>query len=504
MHARSDRRFSGPTAVAALISLFIFVYVAMRAAMISITHDEALTYAWHVTGDWLKIVLFRTPGLPDNNHVLHTLLCKISVSILGLSELTLRIPSLLGCLLYLLGLNLCLRRIIPGWLQVFGLLAIGLNPYVLDFLGLARGYGLGLGFTMVGLAALLASLAESPGKIRQAPAQLSMILFSLATLSNLSFLLVMGASLAVMFIAFVYAAIHARRESVPSGLPLMMLLKIVMPVFPVLAYLLIPLKIIHDNKLFDMGGHTGFWEDTVNSLTWGTLYDSKWLTDQDWMMDAWIIATLFVLPFVLWALSRSDRRRFTALSVIVAMTAIIVTESLVQHALLNVAFLQGRRGIFLIPLFMLASLTLCGLPKKSPLWIVVAGWIAGAAVPAILGVNGLQSTNLQYVSDWKNDAGNRNVMLAIKEIILREKPSSPLHMRVDWVFEPTTNFYRHTLGLESSLLPLDRKGLDGPADLYYGMAIDEGAISKKGVRLVRREPVSGAVLFESVKPVVGR
>jgi len=504
MRAHSDRRFSGPTAVAAVISLFIFAYVAMRAVTISITHDEALTYVWHVTGDWLQIVLFRTPGLPDNNHVLHTLLCKISVTLLGLSELTLRIPSLLGCILYLLGLNLCLRRILPGWFQVFGLLALGLNPYVLDFLGIARGYGLGLGFALVGLAALLAALADSPGKVRSAPAQLSMILFSLATLSNLSFLLVLGAALAVMFVALVYTGISARNMPAPTESPWLMVLKIVLPVVPVLAYLLLPLSIINKSKLFEMGGHSGFWEDTVNSLAWGTLYDSKWLSDQDWLMNAWIIATLVVLPLVLWALYRSDTRRFAALAVIVSMTAIIVTESLVQHSLFNVALLQGRRGIVLIPLFMLSSLALSHLPRTSSRWIAALGLLVGAVVPAVLGVNGLLSTNLQYVSDWKDDAGTRNVMLAVRDRIMRQNPAAPLHMRVDWVFEPSTNFYRHTLGLESSLLPLDRKGLDGPADLYYGMAKDEATIAKMSVRLVRREPVSGAVLFERVNPALER
>ncbi|NTW36057.1 MAG: hypothetical protein HGB17_07990, partial [Syntrophobacteraceae bacterium] len=192
-----NRRIDGPTATAAAISLLIFVYVAIRAATLCITIDEALTYNWHVTGGWGEIVLFRTPGLPDNNHVLHTLLCKISV-MSGLSELTLRIPSLLGCLGYLVGLNLCLRRIVPGWRQVLGLLAVGMNPYVLDFLVLARGYGLGLGFTMLGMASLLESLPTASGKLKRVPLQWSLLLFTFAALSNLSFLLVLGAALFVI------------------------------------------------------------------------------------------------------------------------------------------------------------------------------------------------------------------------------------------------------------------------------------------------------------------
>jgi hypothetical protein len=128
--------------IAAALSLAIWVYVALRAASLSITIDEALTWTWHVSGEWGRIVLFRTPGEADNNHVLYTLLAKLSVALFGLSELALRLPSLLGFACFLVGSNLILLRVVPGWRQVLGVLALGLNPYVIDYFSVARGYGL--------------------------------------------------------------------------------------------------------------------------------------------------------------------------------------------------------------------------------------------------------------------------------------------------------------------------------------------------------------------------
>ena len=496
-----NQHLSRPSAVSAVISVFIFFYVAMRASTLSITHDEALTYAWHVKGDWLQILLFKTPGLPDNNHVLHTLLCKISVTLLGLSELSLRLPSLLGCLFYLTGLNLCLKRIVPGWRQVPGLLMIALNPYVLDFLGLARGYGLGLGFTMLGLAALLASLAESPGKVRETPALLSVMLFALATLANISFLLVLMAALVILSATLLYSAVVSARHDISthqSSPPWILLLKIIALTLPVFAYLILPLGIIHQNKLFEMGGYKGFWVDTVGSLIEGTIYDSAWLADQRWLLEAWVMVTLLLIPLVLWSLRKTDTGRFAALIVIVTMTGLIALESLAQHAILNVALLQGRRGIALIPLFLLAALMTCNLPQAPYRWIGILGLLVSVVVPAVLVVNGLMSINTKYVYDWKDDSCSRDVMLAVRDKILREKPLVPLHMRVNWVFEPSTNFYRHTMGLESSLLPLNRDGLDGLADIYYGYTQDQGLITKYSVRLLQHEPVSDTVLFEHV------
>lgn len=498
MEDYTKRRLSIPDMLSAGISVVIFCYVAMRAATLSITHDEALTYAWHVTGDWIQIVLFRTPGLPDNNHVLHTLLCKIAVSLFGLSELTLRLPSLLGCIFYLTGLNLCLKRILPGWLQVLGLLLAGMNPYVLDFLGVARGYGLGLGFTMLGLVALLDSLTESPGKVRGTPALLSVISFSLAVLSNLSFLLVLMAALAILSVPLVYSGVSGRQEhsTEPTGSPWMLLLKISALVIPLFAYLMIPLGIIHQNRLFEMGGTTGFWADTVGSLINGTIYDRTWLPDEHWLLEVWITSTLLVMPIVFWSLWRNDRRRFVALTVIVTMLGIIVLESLVQHAVMKVALLQGRRGIVLIPLFLLAALMTGNLFDAPSRWIGILAFPFGVVVPVVLVVNGFLSMNMTYVSDWRDDSCTRDIMLAVREKIIREKPLTPMHMRVNWVFEPSTNFYRHTMGLVSSLLPINRAGLDGPADLYYGYARDQGLITKYNVRLLHREPGSDTVLFE--------
>ena len=505
------------TAVAAAISVAIFAYVALRAATLSITHDEALTYEWHVTSDWLSIVKYSTPGLPDNNHVLYTLLCKLAVALFGVSELTLRLPSLLGCFLYLVGLNLCLRRIVPGWRQVLGIFAIGLNPYVVDYLGLARGYGLGLGFTMIGLAALLAALDEHSGRVRIKLAMLSILLFSFAALAHLSFLLVLCASLILITVPLLYAGIVDRFVPLGQTSPWIQLLKIVALVIPFLAYLTIPVRIIRNlpDRLFDIGGHTGFWWDTVGSLVTGTIHESPWIDDtvartlvdssrvhaspwlSDWslLFQIWIVATLIFLPLAIWALSRTDRWKFSPLATIAAMIGIIALASWTQHALLDVALLEGRRGLFLIPLFMLMALALSNLPNSTPRWLVVAGFSVGVVVPGAIGIQGLMSTNLQYVIDWKYDAATRDAMVAVKAWIDERKPDAPIQMRVDWVFAPSGNFYRRTLKMESSLLPLNREGILGSANLYYVHAGQKDKIVQFGIHPLLYSSVANTMLF---------
>jgi hypothetical protein len=263
-------------------------------------------------------------------------------------------------------------------------------------------------------------------------------------------------------------------------------------------YLSIPLRIIHQRKLFGEGGHTGFWANTVGSLIEGTIYNTPLLFNQDRLLGLWIIITLLALPFALWTMSRSDRKKYMALATIITITGIASLGSLIQHVLFNVAWLQGRRGIFLIPLFLLSALALGNLTRSSPRWLAALGTLIGVIVPVVLVANGFMSMNLSSTYDWKNCAGTREAMLVIRDKIARGKPDGPLYMRSHWILEYGVNFYRHTMGLEASLVNTD--GFEEPANLYYGYTDDEKTITGYGARLLLRQPLSETVLYESKAP----
>jgi hypothetical protein len=492
-----QRRIDGPKAVTAGLSVLVFAYVAMRAATLCITIDEASTYNCHVTGGWMDIILFRTDGLPDNNHVLHTLLCKVSVLLFGLSELTLRFPALFGCLLYLFGLNLCLRRIVSGWKIVPALLAVGLNPYVVDFLGLARGYGLGLGFTMLGLASLLSAFAETPGKVRVVPAQVALLLFGLAALSNLSFLLLLGAVMLLFVVVFGYSVLTGRPvfdDDSPPG-PLLMA-KLLLPAIPFLAYLSLPLGMIRKLKLLGEGGHDGFLADTVGSLIQGSAYHDRWFWEYIGAVMGWVVITSLFVLLALAILRRTDERKFVVLSVLAGMTFTVALASIAQHYLLHVAYLQGRRGIFLIPLFLLTALALGDPPRRAPRWYLVPAMLLGLLVPSVLAVHDVASMNLRYIYDWNYYGGTRSAMLAVRDEIGRQNTGRPSRIRVNLDFEDTMGFYRSMFGMERSLLPVRHEGLDGPADFYYGYLSEEPTMARYGARPLFRHSESGTILCE--------
>src|SRR5260370_740369 len=95
-----------------LLLIALFAINVYRAATQSVSIDEAFTYNVFLAGP-VEDLLTKYDA---NHHILNSLLSKISIGALGLSEITLRLPSLLGGLLYLItSFWLCRRLFGQGW-----------------------------------------------------------------------------------------------------------------------------------------------------------------------------------------------------------------------------------------------------------------------------------------------------------------------------------------------------------------------------------------------------
>lgn len=173
-------RLSGWLVVAGVFAVNIY-----RAATQSITADGAFTYdCWIINPfNWILTVYGA------NNHVLHTVLCRFSVQALGLSELTVRLPSLLGGLLYLIFVyKLCRLLFQTFWTFLIAMAALTLNPFIMDYLSIARGYGMALGLFTAALYLEIQFLDDpwKPAKYDRLSA--AAVLLGLSISSNLVFL----------------------------------------------------------------------------------------------------------------------------------------------------------------------------------------------------------------------------------------------------------------------------------------------------------------------------
>src|SRR5450759_5273017 len=135
--------------LAALLAVNLY-----RAMTQSVTPGEAWNYDRFIAPAWAEALA----RFDVNNHVLNTLLVRISTARFHLTELSLRLPSLLAGGLYLWVVFRMARRWFGDslpFLAVVGLLT--LNPLVVDALSEARGYGMALACWMWALELILES-----------------------------------------------------------------------------------------------------------------------------------------------------------------------------------------------------------------------------------------------------------------------------------------------------------------------------------------------------------
>ena len=133
---------SAPTRVSIVLLCGVFALCLYRAATQAFTIDESFTFLHYIDTPWRDVF----GDFSSNNHVLFSLFSRIFRYRFGRSEIVLRIPALIGCVLFeLASFRICRRAIGDRWLLPLALAVLTLNPLVLDFMVAARGYGLGLG-----------------------------------------------------------------------------------------------------------------------------------------------------------------------------------------------------------------------------------------------------------------------------------------------------------------------------------------------------------------------
>jgi hypothetical protein len=213
---RFSKKSSGPVygGVIAAVGVGFLVYEILRAARVSLTIDEAETYLNFLSSRLTAVFNFGSA----NNHFLNTLLAKVSSLSFGNGEFALRLPNLLGYAVYLGFGFLLLNRFVCRSGVILGFLLLNLNPYVLDFFSLCRGYGLSLGFLMASLYFFSRFLSDAADGASGAEKSLgtSLIACSAAVMSNYALL---DVYLCLALLAVVAFAVSNRRAAGRSAIP---------------------------------------------------------------------------------------------------------------------------------------------------------------------------------------------------------------------------------------------------------------------------------------------
>jgi hypothetical protein len=196
------------------MALSVLTLIAIRSLIQSITIDEADTYVYWISGKVQK------PWFPhSNNHLLNTYLIWAFVHLFGLNNVSMRLPSFIGAVLYLSATyRFCVSFVDRFPLRLPLYACFILNPFVLDFFVAARGYGLALGFLTTAIVIMCEGLAERPASRRQLLMRMAVIsaCLALSFVANFSFAFVISASYC-LFLGFWAASQWPYVRDTPTG-----------------------------------------------------------------------------------------------------------------------------------------------------------------------------------------------------------------------------------------------------------------------------------------------
>lgn len=396
-----------PWPIVACIPLSILFGAAVyRAATLSITVDEAYTYTQFVSRP-IPAVLAEYDA---NNHILYTLLAKLTTSVFGAGDLALRLPALSGAALFLAALYRLLRQLAGAtlWLPL-GVVLIGANTYVADLLPLARGYGLALGLFTLGLSLLL------DGEAEDASPRMAGLALGLAVTANLTFLFPVAGLVAGMIWL-------DRRAGLGAGAAAL----------GIAALLLAAPLWNAGREHFYFGADT--WVDSAGSLMGGSL-------THDWserggpvpagsVILAAVLATTVAAGWML----RVQSRPLWLLGCSIAMSSLLLAAG---HAAAGLPYPYGRTGIY--------WLLLCGAGLVALAARFRSAALACLAITLAASYFYARAWSTGATIEWVWDSGTR----AIAEMVAAQ-PRSPdgrrVRIGVSGPVSHTLNYYRRTRG----------------------------------------------------------
>ncbi len=436
----------------AVFALSILAYTAYRAATLSLTHDEALSFLTLQSSSW-SVILHSA-----NTHYVNSVLIWFTSHLFGPSEPVLRLPNVMAHALYIVFSWRILQSFVSSrMIQAAGLVLLNLNPFVLDFFSLARGYGLGLGCMMVSLFYLLRYTKAMPDENNTGLVWPVCIFAGLAVLANFVFVVFY---LSVLFIVVLWGMTRTVKDAGFSALSdrAIGIQGIVIFNLVFLSLMAVLLLYIKSQGFFYFGGDSGFWTDTVGSLVSSSLYQQAYAAEMQRFV-AWSVGFLFALCCVCFGYNLKKKKELGCQGVLFSvLMGMIVLSIVVKHGF-NSYYLVERTALMYVPLFVLTLIfslyqvqKMC-ISRTAPL---LGGGLL-LCLAALAGIHFGCSMNLSWTDSWRYDAKTKEVIMYLQG---RIQGDESITLGANWIYLPALRYYQASRDLEwLQVRALDQPGM---------------------------------------------
>ncbi|HYP13629.1 MAG TPA: hypothetical protein VEQ63_06880 [Bryobacteraceae bacterium] len=470
-----------PSRLGAVWLIFVFGVLVFRAKTQSFTIDEAFAFELYVDRDLGSFVRHYDAC----NHVLHTFLTWMARRALGSSELVLRLPSLLGALLYLSGVYRISGMVAgQGWLRTLGIVVLTSNPLILDFMVASRGYGLALGLFAWSLYYAVRWLAEhsTAGHLYRAG-----LLAGLAIGANLTFVVPAGAVGLVMLVLSVrrrWSGIWGVLERYAGPSATVAFLITVLPLAkarPDNFYFGSPSLDEATGVLwnFSLVGHPEKSIVTLVEARCGNCISNHRRAILTGGASLLLAAAVFAST-----VSSRTAARFAWERSALVISGASLAASILLLVLLNrwagALFPFGRTGLYLLFLALIAMFAATAAAEG---WARTPGYL----MLGVLSITFALQMESRSFLDWKFDQGTKQLVRAIAED--QAKRGLPrFRVAASWVHERSTQYYRKRNKLHSMDPVIITSDLGrAPADYYVLNGDDRKLVSQLALRVLSED-----------------
>lgn len=427
----------GRLLLALLPGLLAWGVVVYKAFRLPITIDEVSTALHYYHFSYWEIMRFPDPW--PNNHILNTVLAKLSMSILGREVWTVRLPSVLSFWIYWAAAYKLGSHLFPVRRQWPLLLAAAALPfanlYLLDFFSLSRGYALACALQLAAGVALLLAYRQERNNLPW----VALMCSTLGAYANFTTLLVW---LAVLALGGLYWLLRRRY---------LMLLPWLGVAAAFLAWIAKPLRAMQSTNQFQYWTSQGFFRDTVVSVVDSVRYGAGLFhIENSWLAGILLAAFVVLGGWLAWHYRRQSPATWSRSPLLLAFLLILLTTlaNIAQILLLGTPNLTYRTALLFYPLAYLVVVTaLARLAAHRP----GAARVLALALTAATLVHLATRTRLYNVREWWFDANTYQVV-AILEQHYRER-GQPLSLRPDWRMHNSFSFHRQVDSLDWLVLP---------------------------------------------------
>lgn len=412
----------------------LLAYIIICAVVLPVTHDESNTCLTYSTMSFHDIVTYESP-IP-NNHILNTLLIKFFALLFGMHPLTVRLPNILGFVLYFIATWLLIRKITADPLVTFfGFCVMLFNPYLIDFFSLARGYALSISFMMASIYFAFLFLQQQKNNWLTS----SVALAILSVYSNFTTLNFYVALILLFGIAALQSYLKKRKSDLHASKQLALCWVIIFSGSLILAGIsYLPISKMVATHQFVFGGSNGFYHDTVLTLIYACQYNVEYFNIHARGFSFAIIG--FVAIMLLCVVTEFFKRRLNlndcsqAFFFFLFICSIII--NILQYYIAHTPYLIFRTALFFYPLMAINFVFFAEWLRTN--WTLSKFYFSiPLSIFAIIHFS--RAANLTSCFEWWYDADTYKILSVLDQE--HEQRQEEVTLNCNWLFFPSLNFH---------------------------------------------------------------